>query len=312
MTVICVLLLQKPHPASKSRDHVTALERRLQAWRNGDLDGLMKEGRTIQHQLCPFRQREQESQENNSRIFSKLVFEGKLHSALRFLSHNHGGGELNIDDSVDDQHTVLDALWEKHPPAGKIDTAALVTLMEEPPEIHAVFFDRLTGQSIRNAALRTQGAAGPSGVDAAGWRRMCTAFHRQSTDLCAAIAAVGQRLATEFVDPEPLRAYLSCRLIPLDKKPGIRPIGICEVIRRIVGKAIAAIVKDDVRNTAGPLQLSCGHEGGCEAAVYAMKEIFHADSTDGVIFVDASNDSTDGVIFVDASNAFNNLNRHRI
>ena len=76
MTVICVLLLQEPHPASKSRDHVTALERRLQAWRNGDLDGLMKEGRTIQHQLRPFRQREQESQENNSRIFSKLVFEG--------------------------------------------------------------------------------------------------------------------------------------------------------------------------------------------------------------------------------------------
>ena len=204
---------------------------------------------------------------------------------------------LNVDDRVDDQHMVLDALREKHPPAGKIDSAALVTLTEEPPEIHAVFFDRLTGQSIRNAALRTQGAAGPSGVDAAGWRRMCTAFHRQSTDLCAAIAAVGRRLATEFVDPEPLRAYLSCRLIPLDKKPGIRPIGICEVIRRIVGKAIAAIVKDDVRNAAGPLQLSCGHEGGCEAAVYAMKEIFHADSTDGVIFVDAFN-------------AFNNLNRH--
>ena len=103
-------------------------------------------------------------------------------------------------------------------------------------------------------------------------------------------------MATEFVDPEPLKAYLSCRLIPLDKRPGIRPIGVCEVIRRIIGKAISITVKDDVRNAAGPLQLSCGHEGGCEAAVHAMKELFQADSTEGVLLVDASN-------------AFNNLNR---
>ena len=110
---------------------------------------------------------EQQNQDN-SRIL-KLVFEGKIHSALRFLSQNHGGGILNIADRVDGQdRTVLDILREKHPLAGEIDTAALVTTAHEPPEVHAVLFDRLTGLSIRNAALRTQGSAGPSGVDAAG------------------------------------------------------------------------------------------------------------------------------------------------
>ena len=105
---------------------------------------------------------------------------------------------------------MLDILAEKHPPAGRIDAAALVTTVHEPPEVHPVLFDRLNGLTIRNAALRTQGSAGPSGVDSAGWRRMCTAFHWQSTDLCSAIAAVGRRFATEFVDPAPLKAYLSC------------------------------------------------------------------------------------------------------
>ena len=57
------------------------------------------------------------------------------------------------------------------------------------------------------------------------------------------------------------------------------------------------IVKDDTRSAAGPLQLSCGHAGGWEVAVHALKEVFDADGMEGVILVDASN-------------AFNNLNRY--
>ena len=37
--VACALLLQKPHFSSKSKSHVKALERRLNAWRAGDIDG---------------------------------------------------------------------------------------------------------------------------------------------------------------------------------------------------------------------------------------------------------------------------------
>ena len=73
---------------------------------------------------------------------------------------------------------VLDVLRFKHPQPGKLNTTALVTTDLDPLEVHSVLFDSLTGQSIRNAALRTRGSAGPSGVDANGWRRMCTGFHR--------------------------------------------------------------------------------------------------------------------------------------
>ena len=48
--VMPALLLQKPHPRSKARDHVVHLERRLQLWLDGRLDELLK-GRTIQRQL---------------------------------------------------------------------------------------------------------------------------------------------------------------------------------------------------------------------------------------------------------------------
>ena len=123
---------------------------------------------------------------------------------------------MDLSEFVDEKNdrTILDVLWEKHPCAGAICPEALVTTSDKPVESHLVPFKCLTGSAIRSAALRTQGTAGPSGIDAAGWRRMCTAFHRDSADLCAAIAAAGRRLCTEFVDPKPLSALLACRLIP--------------------------------------------------------------------------------------------------
>ena len=105
---------------------------------------------------------------------------------------------------------------------------------------------------IRTAALRTQGGAGPSGVNAAGWRRLCTAFHGASHDLCNSVAQFARRIATTYVDPAGLSAFIACRLIPLDKRPGVRPIGICETVRRIVGKAVMSIVRHDGQEAAGP------------------------------------------------------------
>ena len=80
---------------------------------------------------------------------------------------------------------------------------------------HPAVYDNITPESIRTAALHTQGAAGPSGLDATSWRRVCTAFGQRSNDLCAAIAAVGQRISTTFIDPCAMLAYTSCRLVPL-------------------------------------------------------------------------------------------------
>ena len=49
--VMCVLLLQKPHEKSKTRNHVSYLERRLKLWTKGDIKDLLAEGRTIQGYL---------------------------------------------------------------------------------------------------------------------------------------------------------------------------------------------------------------------------------------------------------------------
>ena len=141
--------------------------------------------------------------------------------------------------------------------------------------------------------MHTRGAAGPSGLDAQAWRHMSSSFKSASTSLCNALAGVGKRIAASLVHPEGLSVLVACHLIPLNKYPGVRPIDVGEISRRIIAKAVLRIVSKDVEAAAGPLQLCAGQDGGCEAAVHAMRKIFQDPETEAV----------------DATNAFNSINR---
>ena len=55
--------------------------------------------------------------------------------------------------------------------------------------------------------------------------------------------AVARRLCATFGDPAGLSAFISCRLIALDKRPGVRPIGVGETVRRIIAKAVLSVIK---------------------------------------------------------------------
>ena len=76
----------------------------------------------------------------------------------------------------------------------------------------------------------------------------------------------------------------------------MHPIGIGEVHRRIIAKAILNLLKLDIHTAAGPLQVCAGQEGGCEAAIHVMRQIFNEDETEAVLLVDATG-------------AFNSVNR---
>ena len=61
-------------------------------------------------------------------------------------------------------------------------------------------------------------------------------------------------------DKHQLDAFRACRLKPLDKdgEGGVRPIGVGEVLRRIIGKALVYAIKPDILQSAGSLQLCAG------------------------------------------------------
>ena len=295
------LLLQKSHHTSKAKDHVIQLERRLKSWAEGDIDQLLHEGRTIQRQLTSTTPRNPKQEEQSARIFSKLMMEGKVKAALRLISDHEKGSVLPLDNVVSTTadtpaKTVRDILLEKHPPAKPLVSSAICEPDNAIPEPHPIHFNQIDGPLIRTVALKTDGAAGPSGIDAAGWKHLCTSFRSHSADLCDALASLAKRICTTYVDPKGLEAFVASRLIALDKCPGVRPIGVGEAICRIIGKAISFTLKHDIQDAVGPVQLCASHDGGCEAAIHAMHQLFNLPHTNAVIQVDASN-------------AFNSLNR---
>ena len=84
---------------------------------------------------------------NKARIFAKLVMEGQINSALRYLSEDDSGGVLPLTDDVVRQ------LKEKHNDAQR---AKLGSLLFGPVEdIPDSVCQGIYGELVREAALRT-------------------------------------------------------------------------------------------------------------------------------------------------------------
>ena len=77
-------------------------------------------------------------------------------------------------------------------------------------------------------------------------------------------------------------------MVAFDKNPGVRPIGICETVRRISAKSTLSITWLDILETANSLQLYAGQIAGVEASIHAVRACFNKEETEGFLLVDAS------------------------
>ena len=224
--VLPALLLQRPSKETKDKMNCTILERRLKEWKDGDFYELLVEGRSIQsHRFNQQSKRRSGSTMSLSSSFAHLLFQGKVDAALQLLSSQHHSGKvLSLNEVVDDSGglSMKDILKEKHPEQQSVCSRSLLH-HDNIISAHPVVFEALDGKIIRRLALNVKGGAGPSGLNAYSWRRLCTSFGEKSDGLCHSLALMAKRLCTEYVDPDLLSPFLACRLIALDKNPGVDP-----------------------------------------------------------------------------------------
>ena len=94
--IMQMLLLQKPARKSKMKDHINHLQRWLELWRLGNIqEGL---GKCIQKYLRNWPRPSDD--EAIACTFGRMMEQGKVHMALRFLSRKTSGGVLKLDDLV--------------------------------------------------------------------------------------------------------------------------------------------------------------------------------------------------------------------
>ena len=76
-------------------------------------------------------------------------------------------------------------------------------------------------------------------------------FGNSSNDLCKTSAEVIKKLCATEDLPSSLESLLACRLIPLDKNPGLRPIGIGKILHRIASKVVVSHIREDIVSAVG-------------------------------------------------------------
>ena len=197
------------------------LRKRLQLWINGDFDKLFQESHVLLKRIrtkrkLPF---------DETKEINRQMNLGKVANAISTLQNEQNGGILDLQEKINGV-TVLQILKSKHLLSQPCDPALIVKDWPKTLPYHPSIFDRFNGHARRKATLETSDGHGPSGVNALEWRRYLTAFGSRSESLCRTKSKIAVRLATEEQDPTSLQAYNACRLIPLDKCPGVRPIGV--------------------------------------------------------------------------------------
>ena len=301
LIVFSSLMLQRDRGVKKMADVRRLLERRMGLWESGEYDLLFQEALRCD-KLWKTTHRNDNDNEHIVKVFTRLMLRGKVRAAVRWLSEKSRGGvlspkcmvEVKDKDGAVSESSVWDVLSSKHPDPQVPCKSSLVDCSVLPG-----FEDvEINGGHVLRVARMIQGGAGPGGCDSCHWQDCLLRFGAHSERLRDSVASLCRRLTNTIVPWNGVRALMSSRLIALDKCPGVRPIGVGETLRRVIGKVVCSLTRLDVAEVCGASQLCAGLSAGIEGAVHALNELFDVRRVDGW-----------GILMVDAKNAFNSLNR---
>ena len=180
-------LLQNPSKTSKAKDHLKALER-INLWINGNIDELLLEGETIQSRLHDINT--PKSIGELSKKFALLMEKGNANGALKLLASNISNGIIPLD-------KTLSLLKQKLPASSGLNEQVL--LRGEKTSVHPVVFEDIDENMVKEAALKTKGGSGHSGLDADRWRKILVSksYGTINVDLRQAFANVIKKICTE-------------------------------------------------------------------------------------------------------------------
>ena len=145
------LLLRKTSLNSKSKENSETMKRRLSLSKNGQLDQLMFERKTMQDTL---KSNVWVTANNNieALTFARLIKEGKVNKAIKILEKANTGGILPLSDETDVENTSAKT-------SGGSWNIGQYTTKKISQEVHPVIYETINSEMVKDAIRKTRGAA---------------------------------------------------------------------------------------------------------------------------------------------------------
>ena len=295
LIVFSQVIYQRSPGIKRAKDVRRHITHKLDLWDKGEHQ-LLYEMTLRDLQACLSKSRGTTTPEQRAKTFHAKVLRGNVRSAVRFITEREKGGVLYPDD-MDEKSgkPVSDALLEKHPDPRRVDPANLPKYNSTPCLIPNV----ISEDTVLEVANKLSGGAGLGGVDSIFLKHLLLRHGKASRNLRGVAAKFTEWMANDSPPWTALRALMSGRLVALDKCPGIRPIGIGELWRRLFSKCFLKVAGQQAKEICGTSQLCAGLEAGVEGGVHAMTDMWKRLEAEEAV----------GFVLVDARNAFNELNR---
>ena len=163
-----------------------------------------------------------------ARGFHETVLSGKLRQAIRRATNREGGGCLLPEDQCTKiRQPVAEVLLEKHPdirvPPVENNACEAFDKYGDVPETVPLDF---TDDEVTWVASKLSSAAGALGAEAMELHNWLLCFECASKEFRVAVASLEDWVANSSPPWVAYRALMACRLVALDKRPVVRPMGI--------------------------------------------------------------------------------------
>ena len=77
-------------------------------------------------------------------------------------------------------------------------------------------------------------------------------------------------MANSYLPWAAYHALMACRMVALDKRPGVRPVGIGETLCQALAKLVMRAAGDQANTACGNLQICAVIKAGIEGATHAL------------------------------------------
>ena len=152
--------------------------------------------------------------------------------------------------------------------------------------------------TVTAVAGRISGGDGPGGTDSVSLQHLLLRFRAAIRELRLIVGDFTEMLGNGRPPWAAYRALMSDRLIALDKQPGIRPVDVGEIWRRLMAKCLLQVTGPEAKDACGTAQLARGVEAGIEGSIHVMC----------ILWEEHTMEEDRGFLLIDSQNAFNEEN----